>query len=212
MDPKSCRQTPHWIIAMICSLSSYFDLNIQPQFCLLKMCFWAECFMFCWWLHQQLVRSEAPGVYSAGEYSLILKHNVEYCPVLIGILCASLEALISVLNTASGAPFEELLCVRRWRWCRGGAVLVAEGHGWKEGGYFTFLQSHTWLSSLQVCSTLGFSLLLKNIMKERTLLFRVAAHRHWPPVVWGNTYQPMISQNNNKKKKTYRCQPSENDR
>lgn len=69
---------------------------------------------------------------------------------------------LSALNIASDAPFEELLCVWRWRWwCWGGAVLVAEGHGWEEGGYFNFqtgqssplLQTHTWLSSLQVCST-----------------------------------------------------------
>lgn len=30
MDPKSCRQTPHWIIAMICSLSCLISSNATP--------------------------------------------------------------------------------------------------------------------------------------------------------------------------------------
>lgn len=46
MDPKSCRQTPHWIIAMICSLSLIFDFSIQPQFCLMK-CVFKLNVLFC---------------------------------------------------------------------------------------------------------------------------------------------------------------------
>lgn len=150
MDPKSCRQTPHWIIAMICSLPLTLVSSIQPQFCLMKMCFWADCFMFCWGLFQQLGRfrqAAAPGVWFSSrlvlqelEESFFLSTTWNIVSIFVWhFLWASLETLLSALNTASGAPFEELLCVWRWRWwswCWGGAVLVAESHGWKEGGYF----------------------------------------------------------------------------
>lgn len=155
-------------------------------------------------------KGAAPGLYSARASILqnsecamsFLNTAWTYCPFLnVMFWCRSLKALISVLNLACCAAFEELLCVWRWRWCWwswGGAVLVAEGHG-GEGGYFNFqtgqssplLTTHTWLSRLQVFSTLCFLFLFLNIMKERILLFRVAAHFHWPPVAWG--IQPMIS-------------------
>lgn len=32
MDPKSCRQTPHWIIAMICSLPLILISVYNPSF------------------------------------------------------------------------------------------------------------------------------------------------------------------------------------
>lgn len=92
--------------------------------------------------------------------------------------CASLQAFISALNIACCAPFDELLCVWRWIWCCwGGAELVAVGHGW-EGGYFNYqmgqssplLQTHTWLSSLQVCSTLFSLSTLKHNEREDSSL------------------------------------------
>lgn len=112
-----------------------------------------------------------------GVCNVIFNHSVDYSPILyVTFLCASLEAFISVLNIACCAPFEELLCVWRWRWwwwCWGGAVLVAEGHGW-EGGYFNFqkgqsstlLQTHTWLRACRSFPLSVFSFTLKHIERE----------------------------------------------
>lgn len=68
MDPKSCRQTPHWIIAMICSLPLILISVYIPSFVFWKCVFELNVSLFRWWLRQQLVWSEvaAPRVYSAG--------------------------------------------------------------------------------------------------------------------------------------------------
>lgn len=224
MDPKSCRQTPHWIIAMICSLSCYFDFQYATCFVLSKCvfelivsCFVEDCFNS--WegsdkrQHQGFIQLEPC---SAKAEESFLKHNVEYCPNLcVTFLCASLETLTSVLNIAAGALFEELLCVWRWRWCWGGAALVAESHGWKEGGYFNvqkgqhspLLQTHTWQRSLQVSV---FSFTLKHNGREVS-----SVQSGCPFPLASGSVRKCLSANHiskRKKRRSYRCQPSENDR
>lgn len=155
---------------MICSSSSYFDFGIKNPvfvsfFFFFKMCFWAECLLFRLWPCQQPGGSEAaaPGVYSAGAWNVMrracsffffwVKHNVEYCPQNLWaflFLSASLKARVFGLNTASGAPFEELLlCVEMTtgmsgRCCTCGWGLWMEK---KEAYLKSFLQTRTWWSS-----------------------------------------------------------------
>lgn len=98
MDPKSCRQTPHWVIAMI---SSLFILSsvYSPCFVLLKKtnkktCFWAECFMLHRWLsttawvrnvrtgasfNRNLVL-QSPENATWGMCNVVLNYTVEYRP------------------------------------------------------------------------------------------------------------------------------------
>lgn len=138
--------------------------------------------------HQGFIQLETC---SAKVQESFFKHNVKYCPNLwVTCLCASLETTLSVLNTAAGAPFKELLCVWRWRRC---------SCGWKEGGYFNVLtRQNAPLSfrptSDRVACRSQFILLLYNTMNERFLLLRTAAH-------WQSEEMP-ISQSYLKKKKT----------
>lgn len=149
MDPKSCRQTPHWVIAMISSRLFSFQYTAPVLSYKKKMCFWAECFMLHRWPSAAgWVRNisagvpfdwnlapQSPGNATWGMCNVVWNYTVEYRPmssVTVFFFHASLEAFISALNIAYCAPFEELLCVRRWRRqsCWGGAELVALGHGW----------------------------------------------------------------------------------
>lgn len=174
MDPKSCRQTSHWINVMICSLP--LDFSTPPQFCLIEVCFSTECFMIL--LMTLSTTGEVRSRSTRGVFSrpFFWHHSAEKCNMKSAKLNShtrfnvvpSFHFHVQVLrrllelNTASGAPFKELLCLWWWRWwCWGGAALVSEGYDREEGGYLNFqkgqscplLQSHTWLSSLQVCST-----------------------------------------------------------
>lgn len=126
------------------------------------------------------------------------------------VLYVILEAFISILNIACCAPFEELLCVWRWSWwwwwCWGGAV----AYSWlrlmvgkeailtfrRDKALLSFRPTHDWVACRSFPLSI-FSFTLKH--NERILLFRVAAHFHWPPVAGGNAYQPMISKNKNKR-------------
>lgn len=154
MDPKSCRQTPHWNIAMICSpflLWFHFTSPVLSH----------ESVFLSWMFRVTLMTVSTPGLDRCGSTRGIFSRglalqsskprkcntrsvqcHVFFVPSFLWhflkiLFCASLEAFISVLNIACCAPSEELLCVwrRRWRCCWGGAKLVAEGHGW-QGGYF----------------------------------------------------------------------------
>lgn len=154
MDPKSCRQTPHWNIAMICSPFLLWFHSTSPSFVLWKCVFELNVSCHCVNTWSGLVRcGSTRGIFSrsfALQNSKAQNMQHEECAMscfflshlscnifFYSFFCAYLEAFISALNIACCAPFEELLCAWRWRWrcCWGGAKLVAEGHGW-EGGYF----------------------------------------------------------------------------
>lgn len=99
MDPKSCRQTPHWVIAIISSPLFWFQYT-APRFVLYirkkkTTCFWAECFMLHWWLSTAgWVRNistgvtfnwnpalQSPGNATWGMCNVVRNYTVEYHPM-----------------------------------------------------------------------------------------------------------------------------------
>lgn len=94
MDPKSCRQTPHWVIAIISSLLFSFQYT-APVLSYKKMCFWAECFMLHRWLSTAgWVRNisagvtfdwnlapQSPGNATRGMCNVVWNYTVEYRPM-----------------------------------------------------------------------------------------------------------------------------------
>lgn len=90
--------------------------------------------MFCWWLYQQMWRSEAPvGLFS---WSLV-PLNVHTCntpPRKEGGTPSHVRWQVLTFEYSLWC-FVSACEGWRWRWYRfwGGAVLVAEGHGWEEG-------------------------------------------------------------------------------
>lgn len=115
MDPKSCRQTPHWIIAMICSLSLILISVYNPSFVLWNVFLsWTFCFVDdCQQLEGKGRNCSTRGFYSAGILFCKTKARNAAGSVIITRAWTILQVFTTFLCANDGT----ITCPEYGLWC-----------------------------------------------------------------------------------------------